>query len=209
MLHRLWFHTTIAGLSGIWLSFAVVNGAHAEEATAPQPTSSAAAQAGATAVRNFTEFLKFEAERAELATKHDSEVIERALEHFKWLVQVAGAFLLAGGALLSSAIAWANYTSKTEIRREVTSRLGARITEEIGSQIRSRMKQLDQVIEAGRVNTERRFTEQQNLITRLQHITARLDQQQDYIKTLAEMSVGLFPYTWLKVIYNKIVTAHP
>jgi hypothetical protein len=121
----------LAALCGGWLLiFAVV--ASGEEAT-PQP-SAAGSQGGAAAVQNFTEFLKAEAARAEAATKHDSEVIEHALQResdaiqhaltfFEYVVGAAGSILVVGAGFLGWVLVRANRASKIEIQQEVSKQL--------------------------------------------------------------------------------------
>ena len=127
---------------------------------------------------NFTDFLKAEAARAQEATRHDSEVIEHALTTFKWIVGVVGALVLAGASAAGWMMAAWNRTTITGIfQREIKAQVEARFRE-VDSEIRS-------------------------TLTRVVGLTDELSKQQDTIAKLITMTTGVFPYVYLKDIYNK------
>jgi hypothetical protein len=182
MIHQPRGHFFIAALSGAWL-FAVTVGASGEEAMTPQPPS-VATQAGAAAVQNFTEFLKAEAARAQEATRHDSEVIEHALTTFKWIVGVVGALVLAGATVAGWMMAAWNRTTITGIFQD-----------EIKTQVQARFREVDSEIT--------------RTLTRVVALTDELSKQQDIIAKLVTMTTGVFPYAYLKDIYNKKMKKDP
>jgi hypothetical protein len=182
MLHHPRSDFLIAAFSAGWL-LAVTADASGQEATAPQPQITAP-QAGTAALQSFTDFLKAEAVRAEAATKHESEVIESALTTFKWIVGVVGALVLAGATVGGWMMAAWNRTTITGIFQD-----------EIKAQVEARFRVVDSEIT--------------NTLTRTVALAEKLNKQQDMITKLVTMTTGVFPYAYLKDIYNKKIGKDP
>jgi hypothetical protein len=192
--HRLF----AAALGAGWLLGSVA-GAAGAEAPAPQSPSETSQASVAAAVQSFTELLKAEAARSEEATKHEREVIERALTQFTWIVGIVGGILLAGAGLLGWAIkAWSR-ASKADIEKEVKRQIRDTVMETIESQLKAtqmRLAGIDREAEA----FGKRLDEARNRVGAAED---RLEEQRDTIKDLVALTVGPFPYSYLKSIYDK------
>jgi hypothetical protein len=181
-----------------WLVGSVA-GAVGAEAPAPQSPSEAAQANAAAAVQTFAELLKAEAARSEEATKHERAVIERALTQFTWIVGIVGGILVVGAGLLGWAIkAWSR-ASKTDIEKEVKKQIHDTVMETIESQLKTtqtRLAGIDREAEA----FSKRLDEAKS---RVEATEDRLKEQRDTIKDLVALTVGPFPYSYLKSIYDK------
>jgi hypothetical protein len=212
---------SLAAILSCWLSFAGFVAA-AEEPMSAQPAG-AAAQAGAAALQNFTEFLKAEAARAEAATKHESEIIddslkrqsdaiksesdtiERIFSAFQWAVGITGLLLLAGAAYLGHIMEVASRTTKTDIETEVKAQLHATVADEVRAQLHGKVTE---EIESHAKNTHRRIEDfETNTIDRARmmeaNIVERLGKQVDSIMNYFDLTMGTWPSHHLKTIYEK------
>jgi hypothetical protein len=190
-------------LSGAWL-FLFVGGAIGQESPAPQ-SSSAAAQANATTVQSLTEFLKAQAARSEEATRLERDVIQHALTVFTWIVGVVGTLLVTGAGVLGWLMARWNRASKTDIQQEVKTQLQAGVMETIDSEIkitRTRVARLGEEAE----EVSKQLVEARKRVAVAED---RLNEQSDTIRKLVGLTLGYFPYDYLKSIHNKTTGADP
>jgi hypothetical protein len=161
--------------------FATIVAAHSEQV----PTSTTMAE-------NFAEFLKAE----EQATKHAGDVVERSLTAFTWIVGVVGGLLVAGAALLGWAIQHWSRANKTDIQKEVEKQLKSEVVKAIESEIAATKRRIEQI---GQDASE--FSKQ--LEEARNQVLPALDTQQKTINQLIILTMGQYPYDYLKSIYNK------
>jgi hypothetical protein len=190
-------HLFAVGLSGAWLFLFTVS-AMGEETATPQ-SSSAAAQANSAALQSFTELLKAEAARSEEATKHERDVIRHALTVFTWIVGVVGALLVTGAALLGWAMAAWNRASKTDIQHEVRTQLQAGVTEAIEMELKTTRTLVARLGD----EAEDVSKQLQGAKSRVSVAEERLNEQKNTITKLVALTLGPYPYDYLKAIYNK------
>jgi hypothetical protein len=203
MLNRLCPGLFVMALSGAWL-FLFVGGAIGQESPAPQ-SSSAAVQANAATVQSFTEFLKAQAARSEEATRLERDVIRHALTVFTWIVGVVGTLLVVGAGALGWFMAKWSRASKTDIQQEVRTQLQARVMEAIDAEItttRTRVASLSKEAE----NFSRQLAEAKDKVAVAEE---RLNEQRDTITKLVGLTLGPYPYSYLKSIHAKKTGADP
>jgi hypothetical protein len=143
-------------------------------------------QADGAVAQHFAEFLKAE----EQATKHASDVIEKALAVFTWIVGVVGGLLVSGAGLLGWAIARWSRASKTDIQDEVKEQLQRRVTAAIELESKKTQKRITELSKEAD-----KFTEQLAEAKNRVNLTANtLSKQQETINRLVIYSLAEIIY---------------
>ena len=149
-------------------------------------------------MQSFTELLKAQAARSEEATKHERDVIRHALTVFTWIVGVVGALLVTGAALLGWAMATSR-ASKTDIQHEVRTQLQAGVMEAIELELKTARTRVARLGE----EAEEVSKQLEEAKSRVSVAEERLNEQKDTITKLVALTLGPYPYDYLKAIYNK------
>jgi hypothetical protein len=179
MLRQTRPYCLILALSLAW-QFAIIVDAYGDQ-VAP----------GTAATLNLGDFLKAE----EQATQHASDVVEHALTVFTWIVGVVGGLLVAGAALLGWAIRYWSRANKTDIQKEVEKQLQSEAVKAIESEIAATKRRIDKLVQDAN-----EFDKQ---LAEARSVLPTLDQQQHRLNQLIVLTMGQFPYDYLKAIYDR------
>jgi CheY-like chemotaxis protein len=125
------FFATRAIFIVLVFSVILVSGGRAD--VAPPPTVPDAQ--AASAVRDYTELLKAEAQGLREAAESDSRRLDRTLTTFNWIVGVVGAIFVFGAGVFGSLLVFASRASKKDIDEEVSKQMQARVEREINARI--------------------------------------------------------------------------
>ena len=176
----------------------------------PAQPAGAAAQAGAAAVQNFTDFLKAEAARDEAATKHESEIIDDSLKRqsdaiknqsdaierifsvFQWVLGISGALLLAGAAYLGYIVQVASRATKADIEAEVGKQLHAKVTQELqnhAERARASIEKVEKSMATMEANAIKNFGKHGENIAKMFHLTMGT-WTQHHLETIYQKKIG-------------------